>query len=208
MATMASMTESSQVLIPVASGNEDIEFCALYDVLRRGELEVTVASVEGLSEVVLMKGLRIIPDTGINEVAGSSWDAIAMAGGIPGAMNLAQSQPLRKLLQAQHAKRGVIGAICLSPALVLEPAGVLANSKRATCNPLPIKTPDQSWPADEFTKLLGDKFDRDARVCVDEENRIVTSQTPGTAIEYALALVTMLRGPEVAQGISEYFLVR
>ena len=208
MVTMASMTESSRVLIPVASGNEDIEFCALRDVLCRAELDVVVASVEGLSEVPLMKGLRIIPDLGLDDAVGQSWDAIAMAGGIPGAMNLAQSQPLRKLLQAQHAKRGVIGAICLSPALVLEPAGVLANSKRATCNPLPIKTPDQSWPADEFTKLLGDKFDRDARVCVDEDNRIVTSQTPGTAIEYALALVSMLKGPEVAQGISEYFLVR
>ncbi|MEE2908750.1 MAG: DJ-1 family glyoxalase III [Planctomycetota bacterium] len=210
MATTVSMTESSlmRVLLPVATGNEDIEFCALRDVLCRAELDVTVASVEGLREVVLMKGLRIIPDAGIEDAVNQSWDAIAMAGGIPGAMNLAKSETLRTLLQSQHAKKGVIGAICLSPALVLESAGVLANSKRATCNPLPIKTPDQSWPADEFTKLLGDKFDRDARVCVDEENRIVTSQTPGTAIEYALALVTMLRGPEVAQRISEYFLVR
>ncbi len=208
MATMASTTEPIRVLIPVSTGNEDIEFCALRDVLCRAELDVVVASVEDLAEVVLMKGLRIIPDMGLEEAAGQSWDAIAMAGGIPGAMNLARSEMLRTLLQAHHARQGVIGAICLSPALVLEPAGVLANSTRATCNPLAIRTPDQSWPADEFTKLLGDKFDPDARVCVDDDNRIVTSQTPGTAIEYALAVVTMLRGPEVAQGISEYFLVR
>ncbi len=205
---MASTTDPLRVLIPVSTGNEDIEFCALRDVLCRAELDVMVASVEGLSEVTLMKGLRIIPDMGLDEAADQSWDAIAMAGGIPGAMNLARSDVLRIMLQAHHARQGVIGAICLSPALVLEPAGVLSNSRHATCNPLAIRTPDQSWPVDEFTKLLGDKFDPDSRVCVDEDNRIVTSQTPGTAIEYALALVTMLRGPEIAQDISEYFLVR
>ncbi len=208
METTVSMTDALRVLLPVAAGNEDIEFCALLDVLRRGGLQVTIASLEPCSEVVLMKGLRIIPDVVISDVATEPWDAIVMAGGIPGAMNLAESEVLRSMLVAHHEARGVIGAICLSPALVLEPAGVLANSSRATCNPLPIKTVDQSWPEDEFTRLLGDKFDPTARVCIDEANRIITSQTPGTAIEYALALVTMLRGPEVAQGISDYFLIR
>ncbi len=197
-----------RVLIPVAEGNEDIEFCALQDVLRRGGLQVTIASLVPCSEVVLMKGLRVIPDVVISDVASEHWDAIAMAGGIPGAMNLADSRVLRSMLVNQYKAGRVIGAICLSPALVLQPAGVLENSSRVTCNPLPIKTVDQSWPADEFTKLLGDKFDPSARVCVDEPNRIITSQTPGTAIEYALALVSMLRSPEVAQGISDYFLVR
>ena len=100
------------------------------------------------------------------------------------------------MLVEHHEAGRVIGAICLSPALVLEPAGVLANATRVTCNPLPIRTDDQSWPADEFTRLLGDKFDPSARVCVDEANRIII-QTPGTAIEYALALVAMLRGREL-----------
>ena len=208
MEIMVSTTDPLQVLLPVADGNEDIEFSALLDVLRRGGLEVTIASVEPCSEVVLMKGLRIVPDVLIDDVASERWDAIAMAGGIPGAMNLARSEVLRSMLVEHHEAGRVIGAICLSPALVLEPAGVLANATRATCNPLPIRTDDQSWPADEFTRLLGDKFDPSARVCVDEANRIITSQTPGTAIEYALALVAMLRGREVAQGISDYFLVR
>lgn len=208
MEIMVSTTDPLQVLLPVADGNEDIEFSALLDVLRRGGLEVTIACVEPCSEVVLMKGLRIVPDVLIDDVASERWDAIAMAGGIPGAMNLARSEVLRSMLVEHHEAGRVIGAICLSPALVLEPAGVLANATRVTCNPLPIRTDDQSWAADEFTRLLGDKFDPSARVCVDEANRIITSQTPGTAIEYALALVAMLRGREVAQGISDYFLVR
>jgi 4-methyl-5(b-hydroxyethyl)-thiazole monophosphate biosynthesis len=64
------------------------------------------------------------------------------------------------------------------------------------------------WPADAFTKLLGDVFDSKLRVCVDRESNIVTSQTPGTAIEYALAIVEVLRGKKVASEISDYFLVK
>ena len=37
-----------QALLLVATGNEEIEFCALVDVLRRADVEVTVSSVETL----------------------------------------------------------------------------------------------------------------------------------------------------------------
>ena len=41
-----------RALLPVATGNEEIEFCALVDVLRRASIDVTVASVESLEMVV------------------------------------------------------------------------------------------------------------------------------------------------------------
>ena len=37
-----------KALLPVATGNEEIEFCELVDVLRRADVDVTVASVETL----------------------------------------------------------------------------------------------------------------------------------------------------------------
>ena len=197
-----------KALLPVATGNEEIEFCALVDVLRRADVDVTVASVESLDTVVLQKGLRIVPDANLEQVSDETWDAIVMAGGVPGAMNLAASELLKAVIQRHHADGGLVGAICLSPALVLKPAGVLEHVKKVTGNPLVIKTPDQVWPADAFTKLLGDVFDSKLRVCVDRESNIVTSQTPGTAIEYALAIVEVLRGKKVASEISDYFLVK
>ena len=197
-----------KALLPVATGNEEIEFCALVDVLRRADVDVTVVSVESLDIVVLQKGLRIVPDANLEQVSDETWDAIVMAGGVPGAMNLAASELLKAVIQRHHAGGGLVGAICLSPALVLKPAGVLEHVKKVTGNPLVIKTPDQVWPADAFTKLLGDVFDPKLRVCVDRESNIVTSQTPGTAIEYALAIVELLRGKKVANEISDYFLVK
>ena len=197
-----------KALLPVATGNEEIEFCALVNVLRRASIDVTVASVESLGTVVLQKELRIVPDASLEDVVDHVWDAIVMPGGVPGAMNLGASELLRSIIQRHHAGGGLLGAICLAPALVLRPAGVLEHVKKVTGNPLAIKTPDQIWPADAFTQLLGDAFDPDIRVCVDRANNIVTSQTPGTAIEYALAIVEMLRGEKVASEISVYFLVK
>ncbi len=197
-----------KALLPVATGNEEIEFCALVDVLRRACIDVTVASVEARDVVVLQQGLRVVPDASLEQVADQTWDAIVMAGGVPGAMNLGASEQLKAIIQRHHAAGGLLGAICLSPALVLKPAGVLEHVRKVTGNPLAIKTPDQIWPADAFTQLLGNAFDPDVRVCVDRDNNIVTSQTPGTAIEYALAIVKLLRGEKIASEISDYFLMK
>ena len=168
--------------------------------LRRGGLQVVVASLDDQEVVTLMKA-RLVVDAAFASVVDQHWDVIAVPGGIPGAMNLAESTPLRERLQRQHLRGGVVAGICLAPALVLKPAGVLEAMETVTGNPLPIRTLQQSWPADQFTKLLGSNFDPTARVISDQQQRIVLSQTPGTAIEFAIAIVRMLCGEDVALAI-------
>ena len=202
------MEPTQTALIPVAHGNEDLEVIALIDVLRRGGLQVVVASLDDQEVVTLMKGTRLVVDAAFPSVVDQHWDVIAVPGGIPGAMNLAESSLLRERLQRQHLSGGVIAGICLAPALVLKPAGVLEAMETVTGNPLAIRTPQQSWPADQFTKLLGSNFDPTARVISDQQQRIVLSQTPGTAIEFAIAIVRMLCGEDTALAIEIYFLVR
>ena len=202
------MEPTQTALIPVAHGNEDLEVIALIDVLRRGGLQVVVASFDDQEVVTLMKGTRLVVDAAFPSVVDQPWDVIAVPGGIPGAMNRAESSLLRERLQRQHLSGGVIAGICLAPALVLKPTGVLEAMETVTGNPLAIRTPQQSWPADQFTKLLGSNFDPTARVISDLQQRIVLSQTPGTAIEFAIAIVRMLCGEDVALAIENYFLVR
>ena len=197
-----------RALIPIANGNEDIEVIAMIDVLRRADIDVVIASINNQNTVTLMKGSRLVVDESLVNIVHQEWDLIAIAGGIPGAMNLAASTLLRERLRQQHENKGMLGAICLAPALVLKPAGVLDEMKVVTGNPLPIKTPEQSWPASFFTSILGDQFDASSRVISDEQQRIVLSQTPGTAIEFSIAMVKMLCGEERANIINNYFLVR
>lgn len=202
------MEPTQTALIPVAQGNEDIEVIVLIDVLRRGGLKVVVASLDDQEVVTLMTGTRLVVDAAFHSVIDQPWDVIALPGGIPGAMNLAESSPLRERLQRQHLSGGVVAGICLAPALVLKPAGVLEAMDTVTGNPLAIRTPQQSWLPDHFTKLLGSNFDPKARVISDQKQRIVLSQTPGTAIEFAIAIVRMLCGEDAALAIENYFLVR
>ena len=202
------MEPMQTALIPVAQGNEDIEVIALIDVLRRGGLQVVVASLDDQELGTLMKGTRLVVDAAFPSVVDQHWDVIAVPGGIPGAMNLAESSLLRERLQRQHRSGGVVAAICLAPALVLKPAGVLEAMDTVTGNPLAIRTSQQSWLPDHFTKLLGSNFDPKARVISDQKQRIVLSQTPGTAIEFAIAIVRMLCGEDAALAIENYFLVR
>jgi len=196
-----------RALIPIASGNEDLEVVAITDVLTRGGIAPTIASVGQDRSVRLMQGLRLETDCLLSSVLDQDFDAVVMAGGIPGAMRLGESTELRELLARHHRQHTVLAAICLSPALVLRPAGVLEGCTRVTGNSQQIKTQDETFAPDEFTKRLGDAYDPTLRVCVDTTRRIITSQAPGTAIEFALEVVRMLAGDHVANTIDRYLMV-
>ena len=196
-----------RALVPVANGNEDIELVSITDILTRGGIEVVLASTEEEKNIHLMQGLQIEADCMLADVLQEDFEAIVMAGGIPGAMRLAEANGLHDLLIRQHAAGAVLAAICLSPALALQPTGVLDARQSVTGNSQQIKTPDQTYAADAFTRVLGDSYDPSLRVCVDHTQRIVTSQSPGTAIEFALAVVRMLAGDAVADTIDRYLMV-
>ena len=196
-----------RALLPLANGNEDIEVVSLTDVLARGGIDLTIASVEEDRHVQLMQGLRLETDCKLSEVYTETFDAVVMAGGIPGAMRLGESIQLRDLLIRHHGQGAVLAAICLSPALVLQPAGVSDKCPQVTGNSQQIITRDETFVPDEFTKRLGDAYDPALRVCVDPTNRIITSQAPGTAIEFALEVVRMVIGDQVAETIASYLMV-
>jgi len=76
------------VLVPLANGSEELEAVCLVNVLRRCGVDVTLASVETdtLGDAPVIKGsrgTRVICDVTL-AAAGSSWDAIALPGGMPG----------------------------------------------------------------------------------------------------------------------------
>ncbi|MCP4692631.1 MAG: DJ-1/PfpI family protein, partial [Desulfobacterales bacterium] len=103
------------------------------NILRRAGASVTVASV-GDRTVVSATGLVIVADKEISECAGESYDLIALPGGMPSAKHLHDSEALKKLLKEQNGQGKLYAAICASPAVVLEPHGLL-DGKRATCWP-------------------------------------------------------------------------
>lgn len=178
------------VLLPIAEGFEDMEAVITIDILRRAGAKVTVASI-GKREVVSSTGLVVRADKEITECAGDSFDMIALPGGMPSAKHLHDSETLKKLLVEQNRQGKLYAAICASPALVLEPHGLLAG-KGATC-----------WPS--LAGKLSDQSFAQHRVVVDKN--CITSQGPGTTTEFALKLVEALYSEEKALGLKKRMLI-
>jgi 4-methyl-5(b-hydroxyethyl)-thiazole monophosphate biosynthesis len=181
---------SKEVLVPIAEGTEELEAVTIVDVLRRAGAQVTVASVGGL-QVTASRGVHLVADTLISDCSGKRFDLIVLPGGMPGAQNLCDSSLLGVLLKRQDDEGRLFGAICASPAVVLEHHGLL-EGKKAT-----------SYPS--FMDQLKSAKATPSRVVVD--GQCVTSQGPGTALEFALTLVELLFGKEKAKEIAEAMVV-
>ncbi len=171
-------------LIPLAEGCEELEAVTVIDLLRRAEIEVTTA---GLSDgpVTASRRTVLVPDKLLESVAADRFDLIALPGGLPGATRLAESQVLAECLEAQHQRQGWIGAVCAAPA-VLARHGLL-DGRRATAFPGAL---------DEYAEKV---TVTDEPVVVD--GHLVTSRGPGTAMDFALLLIELLRGESVRERV-------
>lgn len=173
-------------LIPIADGSEDIETVTLIDVLRRAEIDVTVASVTGKTGIIAARGTRIEADALIEAVTDTEFDLIVLPGGMPGAEALGASAPLIRMLQRQNREEKWYGAICAAPAVVLAPHGLLAG-KSATAHPA-------------FIDALPDQRRVEERVV--QDGHCLTSRGPGTALEFALCLVEVLCGRHTREEVA------
>ena len=172
---------TKQALVPIADGSEEIEAVTIIDVLRRAGVEVTVASVGvgKTKQITAARGTNIVADSFIADCADKAWDLIAIPGGTEGADHLAASEILDQLLRSQAQQGKFYAAICAAPAVVLGSKGLLAD-KTAASDPRC------------YQSLIAKEVDTESRVVVD--GNCITSQGPGTAIDFALELVEQLCG--------------
>jgi 4-methyl-5(b-hydroxyethyl)-thiazole monophosphate biosynthesis len=166
-----------RVLVPLAEGFEELEAVTIVDILRRAGIEVVVASLAG-SPVTGSHGLRISADTPLGALAEQDFDMVALPGGMPGAEHLQKDARVAELLRRQRARGKPVAAICAAP-MVLAAAGIL-DGRRATSYPGFLKDARN-------TTVVGD--------AVVADDGVITSRGPGTALDFALALVTELAGP-------------
>ncbi|WP_419658260.1 DJ-1 family protein [Desulfosarcina variabilis str. Montpellier] len=174
------------VLVPVADGTEELEAVAIVDILRRAGATVTVASVSGNLQITASRGVVITADTLIQDCVDSDYDLVVLPGGIPGAQHLRDAPDLIRILKKQREDGKLYGAICASPAIVLDHHGLL-EGHRATCHP-------------GFAKEMNEKHHKDERVLLD--GNCLTSRGAGTAVEFALALVETLYDQATRQEVA------
>lgn len=176
-----------QILVPIANGSEEMEAAIIIDVLRRSKANVVVASVEDKVEIEASRKVKLVADMLLDEASKLSYDLIVLPGGLGGAQAFAKCDKLVNLLKKQKESNRPYGAICASPALVLEPHGLL-KGKKAT-----------AFPA--LCNKLSDASEAENRVVVD--GNLITSRGPGTTMEFALAIVEKFFGRKKALDLAK-----
>jgi 4-methyl-5(b-hydroxyethyl)-thiazole monophosphate biosynthesis len=181
------------VLLPLATGFEEVEAVSLIDVLRRGGVEVRVAHMDGELDTNLVlgaNGITIQADTSIKSVIAEDFDMILLPGGWDGTYILAENEKVQSLIKEFKTKDKVVGAMCAAP-YALKQAGVLGGSY--TCYPA---------AKDEIDH---DGYREDKQVVTD--GNIMTSRGPGTALCFGLAILKRLVGDESYQAVKDGMLL-
>tara|TARA_Y100000022_G_scaffold200005_1_gene213950 strand:+ start:2486 stop:3028 length:543 start_codon:yes stop_codon:yes gene_type:complete len=173
-----------QVLVPLAHGFEEIEATCPVDLLKRAEVEVVLASCETELEVCGRSGIIIRTDQFLMETKPDRFDLLVIPGG-PAVFELRKNKAILSLIQEFSDRQRPIAAICAAP-LLLKDAGLLSN-KSIT---------GHGCIVEELPQIITEQA-----VVID--GKIITSRGAGTAVEFGLSLVELLRGPEVASTIRE-----
>lgn len=165
-----------KVLVLLAQGCEEIEAVTVIDILRRAGIEAVSAGLDDLP-VLASRGVMLQPDTTLDIALHQDFDMIVLPGGQPGTDNLKADKRLAALLQQMARQGKYVAAICAAPS-VLAAAGLL-DGRKATCYPTCL---------DDYPKV------NLQTAAVVEDDKIITSRSPGTAMDFALTLVERLTG--------------
>ena len=177
----------AKVLVPLANGFEEIEAVSIIDVLRRAEIEVVVAALDSNKLVTGANGIKIEADTSIPNVDVESLDMVVLPGGWGGTHALADDENVQAILKQMDQKGKNIGAICAAP-FALDKAGVL--KEKFTC-----------YPSVE-NDIQHEGYMGDASMVVEDQN-VMTSRGPGTALCFGLSIVRKLKGEETYTMLKE-----
>ena len=178
------------VFLHLATGFEELEAITIYTVLKRGGVDIRLISINEDLEVHGARGAVLIANEKISESDYSKCEMIILPGGALGAKNLLENRILSKKIEEFAEAKKWIGAICAAP-MVLGELGILAG-KDAT-----------SYPGFE-SHLKGANLSSN-NVVVSE--RVVTSKGPGTALEFAFTLLTILKGEAESNKIKSQMLL-
>ena len=179
---------SKKVYIFLADGFEDIEGLTVVDLMRRAGIDIKTVSIKETKEIRTAHGICLLTDLTFGEVDFADADMLVLPGGMPGTRYLAGYQPLTDLLVDFDRKGKKIAAICAAPS-VFSGLGLL-KGKNAT-----------SYPS--FMEVIAKDGAKTSEESVVVDGNITTSRGLGTAIDFALSLISQLESEEKAKEIAD-----
>lgn len=169
-----------RVLVPLASGFEELEAVTIIDLLRRANIPVIIATLsnDGDESIEGSHGVFMLADSSLQDaIDKDDFDTVVLPGGLPGADHLRDDPRIIELLQRTADKGGITAAICAAPQ-VLARSGLL-EERRATSYPGVLEGLNL-----DSTEITGET--------VTIDGNIITSKGPGTAMDFTLTLIELL----------------
>ncbi len=172
------------VIIFLTEGFEEFEAVASIDLLRRANIDVKTVSVTDERTVFGGFGIGVIADMTISEYvsAGIEPEMLVLPGG-RGVFKLTDDARLKEIFSS--AKDTKIAGICAAP-YVLGTYGVI-EGKKVTAFPAVV------------SKLAGEYVGGS----VVTDGRITTARSAGSAIDFGIELVRILRGEAASKELAE-----
>ena len=171
------------VYVFLADGFEIIEALSPVDMLRRAGVEVKLVGVT--SEIVSSScGVAVKTDMMIDDFDFYDVEAIVLPGGMPGTLNLENSQSVQKIIDNASNTNAFICAICAAPS-ILGHKGLL-KEKEATCFP--------GFENALEGAVLSDKY-------VVTDGKYITARGAGVSVEFGLEIIKQLRTEELSNEI-------
>ena len=177
----------SKVYVLLADGFEEIEGLTVVDLLRRAGIEVVLASIKDTTDIKGARGINVVADELLSDIKDSA-DMVVLPGGMPGTNYLKESPAVRDMVQSYSDNGKYIAAICAAPT-VFGDMGLL-NGKKATCYPgLEPGLKGAMWPGEGESVV--------------QDGKIITSRGLGTAIDFSLKLIEVLKDSKKADDIAQ-----
>jgi protease I len=183
---MADLSDLKVQLVAAEKNFRDEELFIPENIFSGAELFVSIASNEK-KNIKGMLGGSVDADIAIRDINTDDIDALVIAGGSGSPDYLWYNDDLLEKIRESYRKGKIIGAICLSGA-VLAQAGIL-KGKRATV-----------YPSEEAIMELKENGATFVNEGVVTGDGIVTAQGPSNATDFARAILSLIE-QKVTEGI-------
>lgn len=179
------------VYMLLGTGFEETEAITPLDLLRRAEIPVMTAGVNG-KIVYGGHGIGIEADILLEEMDLTALDMIILPGGLGGVASVRASKAAMDALAFAWENDKYVAAICAGPTVLADLH--ITDGKHATC-----------YPGCESG--MGSAIVADNAAAV-RDGRLITGTSAGCAVAFGLELICALKGEAAAKVIADQIVIR
>ena len=179
------------VYMLLGTGFEETEAIAPLDLLRRAGVDVLTVGVNGKT-VYGGHNIGIVADITLEEMDLTNMEMIILPGGLGGVASVRASKEAMDALAFAWENDKYVAAICAGPTVLADLH--ITDSKNTTC-----------YPGCESGMGSAIVVDNAAAVT---DGKLITGTSAGCAVPFGLALITALKGEDVANAIAQQIVIR